>query len=59
MEAKGNGFVRGASRALDLCAKNKRMLSTTIRYSDRDAIAKDWENVGKSIRKATEAYDPR
>jgi len=56
-----NSFIRGAGRVLDLGARNKDALSITshIINDDRTAIAKDWENVGKSIQKSIRIYNGR
>lgn len=54
--SRANSFIRGASRVMDLGAKNKSTLNVTVRYSDKDALAKDWENVGKSIEKSIRNY---
>lgn len=56
MMSRMDSFIRGASRVMDLGAKNKSVLNTTIRYSDKEALAKDWENVGKSIEKSIRNY---
>lgn len=53
---RANSFIRGASRVMDLGAKNKSALNTLVRYSDKEAMAKDWENVGKSIEKSIRNY---
>lgn len=48
-------FLRGFCRASDFGARNKATLNITVK--DREnAIAKDWENVGKSIKVAIEKY---
>ena len=54
-----NGFKRGICRVLDLGARNKNLLDITVRKKDYDALAGDWENVGRDIRKAVGRYDIR
>ena len=53
---KLNSFERGFCRAFDMGAKNKAVFNITVRYRDIDAVTKDWENVGKDIRKAASNY---
>ena len=52
-------FARGFCRAFDFGARNKDTLNITVKISSKDAILKDWENVGKSITAATRVYDSR
>lgn len=54
-----NGFKRGICRILDLRARNKKLLDLTVRQTDYDALAGDWENVGRDIRNAAAKYDIR
>ncbi len=51
-----SSFERGFCRALDLGARNKNILGRTIRRNDKQALAKDWENVGQYITTAARKY---
>ncbi len=54
-----SNFERGMARTLDIGANFKRELSMERKNRDKFIVAKDWENVGKSIRTAIGNYRER